>query len=161
MKKASRTAPVAAEEIFNEVEVRAMLEGRRARLEEDMRRRTARIREDSAPTSVVGEDDVIDAADLDVSLLEIATETLRQITRALGRLDRGQYGWCTRCHQRIATSRLRALPFAVRCRACETAREDEARRTISPVSTGAESKPLHAGAVGVIREAHESTRRIR
>ena len=160
MKKTLRT-PEAAEESFDEREVRAMLEGRRARLEDEMRRRAARIREDSSRTTVVAEDDVIDAADLDVSLLEIATETLRQIIRAIARLDRGQYGWCTRCHQRIATSRLRALPFAVRCRACETAREEEARRTISPVTTGAESGPRQAGAVGVIREAHESTRRIR
>jgi DnaK suppressor protein len=138
-----------------------MLEGRRARLEDEVRRRTARIREDAPQTTVIAEDDVIDAADLDVSLIEIATETLRQINRAIARLDRGQYGWCTRCHQSIATSRLRALPFAVRCRACETAREEETRRTNSPVTTGAESKPFQAGVVGVIREAHESTRRIR
>ena len=104
-----------------------MLEGRRARLVDDVRRRTARIKEESTPTSVVAEDDVLDPADLDVSLLEIATETLRQINRAIARLDRGQYGWCTRCHQRIATSRLRALPFAVRCRECESTREQEAR----------------------------------
>jgi DnaK suppressor protein len=161
MAKPLRRLPAAVEEPFDEREIRAMLEGRRSRLIDSVRRRTARIRDESTHATVVAEDDVIDAADLDFSLVELATETLRQIHRAIERLDRGQYGWCTRCHQRIATSRLRALPFAVRCRACQTAREEEARRTISPATTGAESRPLQAGAEGVIREAHESTRRIR
>ena len=147
MAKPPRRTEVAAEEPFDEREVRAMLEGRQARLIDDMRRRAARIREESTHTTVVAEDDVIDHADLDVSLLEIATETLRQINRAIARLDRGQYGWCTRCHQRIATSRLRALPFAVRCRTCESTREQDQSR--------------HAGFEGLIREAHEVTRRIR
>lgn len=112
---------------FDRAGARAVLEARRRRVIEDLRCRTARLRDEtvSAPTDL--EADVVDSVDLDASLLEIATVTLHHIDRALERLDNGQYGWCTRCHRRITAPRLRALPFAVRCRDCETAREDEAR----------------------------------
>ena len=108
-----------------------MLEARRRRVIDDVRWRLARLRDEtvSAPTDL--EADEVDVTDVDASLLEIATATLHHIDRALERLDNGQYGWCTRCHRRIAAPRLRAMPFAVRCRECETAREDEARSASS------------------------------
>ena len=112
---------------FDRDDARSVLEARRRRVIEDMRWRLARLRDEtvSAPTDLDPDD--VDVTDLEASLLEIATATLRHINRALVRLDNGQYGWCTRCHRRIAAPRLRAMPFAVRCRECETAREDEAR----------------------------------
>lgn len=117
----------AAADQFDRAEARALLEARRRRVIDDLRWRTARLRHEtvSAPTDL--DADIVDSVDLDASLLEIATATLHHIDRALERLDNGQYGWCTRCHRRITAPRLRALPFAVRCRECETAREDEAR----------------------------------
>ena len=117
----------AAADDFDRDDARSVLEARRRRVIDDMRWRLARLRDETvgAPTDLDPDD--VDATDLDASLLEIATATLHHINRALERLDNGQYGWCTRCHRRIAAPRLRAMPFAVRCRECETAREDEAR----------------------------------
>ena len=66
--------------------------------------------------------------DIDYSLLQLKAETLARIEEALTRLDRGQHGVCQACGHRIAEQRLRALPFAVRCRACESARESEQLR---------------------------------
>ena len=116
-----------ADEPIVRAEARAVLEARRRRVVDDLRWRTARLRDETAAAPTDVDADPADAADLDASLLEIATATLRHIDRALERLDSGQYGWCTRCHCRIAAPRLRALPFALRCRECETARENEAR----------------------------------
>jgi RNA polymerase-binding transcription factor DksA len=53
-----------------------------------------------------------------------ACGTLAQIDEALRRLDAGKYGACRECGGEIAKARLRALPFAVRCQACERRREE-------------------------------------
>ena len=51
------------------------------------------------------------------------SETLNQINDALIRLEQDNYGNCFECGEEIAEKRLRALPFAVRCKDCEEARE--------------------------------------
>jgi len=56
---------------------------------------------------------------LDLTLLEMRSSTLTAIDEALRRLDAGRYGFCHECDRPIAERRLRALPFAVRCRECE------------------------------------------
>jgi RNA polymerase-binding transcription factor DksA len=66
-----------------------------------------------------------DPTELDVSLIEIANDTLRVSDAAIERLDRGEYGRCTRCHRPNAMARLRALPLGLRCRECEMIRERE------------------------------------
>jgi len=50
------------------------------------------------------------------------------VAAALRRLDEGSYGDCFECGEEIAEPRLRALPFAVRCKDCEEARETAERR---------------------------------
>jgi DnaK suppressor protein len=50
-------------------------------------------------------------------------ETLTKINDALRRLDEGAYGYCADCGGEISDKRLRALPFAVRCKDCEEGRE--------------------------------------
>ena len=62
--------------------------------------------------------------DIDLALLQIRAETLRRIDAALGRLEAGTYGCCVECAKEIAERRLRALPFAVRCQACEAKHEE-------------------------------------
>ena len=62
------------------------------------------------------------------SLLNMKTEMVAGIDRALERLRDGRYGLCDRCGRDIAESRLRALPFAERCRPCEELREDVERQ---------------------------------
>jgi DnaK suppressor protein len=50
-------------------------------------------------------------------------ETLKKIDAALRRLGEGAYGDCFECGNEIAPARLRALPFAARCKNCEETRE--------------------------------------
>ena len=104
-------------------ELRDMLEARRRQLTEDLQLRIMRIRENGSHAPTAPEPDDGDPCDLDVRLLEISAATLRNVNSALTRLDEGRYGHCTRCGGRIAHDRLRAMPFAARCRPCEDARE--------------------------------------
>src|ERR1051326_5972163 len=61
--------------------------------------------------------------DLEFALVQMKSETLNKINDALARLEQGTYGNCYECGEEIAEKRLRALPFAVRCKECEEARE--------------------------------------
>jgi DnaK suppressor protein len=53
--------------------------------------------------------------ELNGGLEERAVESLRQIERALARLEDGTYGLCERCGKQIAHERLLARPFATLC----------------------------------------------
>ena len=66
--------------------------------------------------------------DIEFALLQMRAETLTRIDEALVRLDAGQYGSCRECKSAISERRLRALPFAVRCQACEERCEREQGR---------------------------------
>ena len=61
--------------------------------------------------------------DIEFALIQMKSETLNKINDALVRLEQGNYGNCFECGEEIAEKRLRALPFAVRCKDCEEARE--------------------------------------
>jgi DnaK suppressor protein len=61
--------------------------------------------------------------DIEFALLQMKSETLSKIGEALARLEDGSYGYCFECGEEIAEQRLRALPFAVRCKNCEELRE--------------------------------------
>ena len=61
--------------------------------------------------------------DIEFALLQMRSEMLIRIDEALARLEAGQYGSCRACADEISEARLRALPFAVRCQACEEKRE--------------------------------------
>jgi DnaK suppressor protein len=105
--------------------LRNALERRRWQLMEELRLKVARIRDQRAePLHTDDPDD--DSTDLDVMLVEITTQMLQIVDAAIDRLDRGQYGRCARCRGRISDVRLRAMPFAVHCRECQTTREREA-----------------------------------
>ena len=65
---------------------------------------------------------------IEVALIRMKSETLQRVREALVRLDAGEYGNCADCGGEIAEQRLRALPFAVRCRACEELHEHHAAR---------------------------------
>ena len=66
--------------------------------------------------------------DIEFALIQMKAETLSKINEALARLEEGAYGYCFECGEEIAERRLRALPFAVRCKDCEEARETAAKR---------------------------------
>jgi DnaK suppressor protein len=61
--------------------------------------------------------------DIEFALIQMKAETLTKINEALGRLEEGTYGYCSDCGGEVSEQRLRALPFAVRCKECEEARE--------------------------------------
>ncbi len=66
--------------------------------------------------------------DIDFALLQMKAETLKKIRKALARLEEGSCGYCYECGEEIAEQRLRALPFAVRCKGCEEVREAARQR---------------------------------
>ena len=66
--------------------------------------------------------------DIEFALVQMKSETLNKINDALMRLEQGDYGNCFDCGEEIAEKRLRALPFAVRCKDCEEARENAEQR---------------------------------
>jgi DnaK suppressor protein len=77
--------------------------------------------------------------DIEFALIQMKAETLNKINEALNRLDEGAYGNCFECGEEITQQRLRALPFAVRCRDCEQARETAQRRERSVAQRSASS----------------------
>jgi DnaK suppressor protein len=106
--------------------LRALLEGKRRQLTAGLSDLIRDVRARSENTRVSDGQDGVDVEhrdDLDLALLQMRGETLARIEAALRRLDAGTYGICGDCEQLIASERLRALPFAARCRACEEARE--------------------------------------
>jgi DnaK suppressor protein len=66
--------------------------------------------------------------DIELALIQMKSETLNRVDDALGRLEQGTYGNCFDCGEEIAEKRLRALPFAVRCKDCEEAKENAEQR---------------------------------
>ena len=74
--------------------------------------------------------------DIELALLQMKSETLRHVDESLARLEAGVYGQCSSCGSAIATSRLLALPFAVRCRPCEEQNETHRQRTRTDQARG-------------------------
>jgi DnaK suppressor protein len=93
----------------------------------DRRREEAGRSSDSAVWATETLGDEIQAALLDRQSREIA-----QIEAALERLGHGRYGICHECGEAIEVQRLRALPFAQRCTACQADSERGARRPPAP-----------------------------
>ena len=92
----------------------------------------SRVRRSREAQSRDGQD-VIEQADagaqteMHFAVLEMRATTVTRIDQALARLDAGDYGRCVECAGDIAEARLRALPFAARCRSCEQHRERKQR----------------------------------
>jgi DnaK suppressor protein len=72
-----------------------------------------------------GDDAPQRAADREIDLVRDDTELreLGAISQALQRLDSAGFGMCADCRQPIAFDRLKVEPWALRCVACESARE--------------------------------------
>lgn len=69
--------------------------------------------------------------DMDLTLVQMEVATLRRINEALARLEEGTYGVCGECRETISEARLKALPFAVLCLACQEAAERQEGRVPS------------------------------
>lgn len=57
-----------------------------------------------------------------------ARERLQRIAAALRRIDEGDFGFCTACHEEIAPARLRADPAVAICVTCAARAEASATR---------------------------------
>jgi DnaK suppressor protein len=115
-------------------ELRHILEERRREILSQVQEKMRDVRAEGALGDGQG---VLDAAetseadiqdDIEFALIQMKTETLHKIEEALTRLDEGTYGYCFECGDEVSERRLRALPFAVRCKDCEEAREVAAQR---------------------------------
>ena len=109
-------------------ELKQMLEERQRELVAEVQGKIRGVRADGAekPHDVMdqGETSEVDIQeDIEFALIQMKAETLNKINEALARLEEGTYGNCFECGEEIAQPRLRALPFAVRCKDCEEARE--------------------------------------
>src|SRR5439155_8535233 len=110
-------------------ELKQILDGRRRQIQAEVQ---GKMRDVRAAGEVGKLNDVFDAVEsseadiqeeIEFALIQMKSETLNKITDALARLNHGDYGYCFDCGEEIAEKRLRALPFAVRCKECEEARE--------------------------------------
>jgi DnaK suppressor protein len=112
------------------VGLRQILTERRRQMQDDVQSRLRHGRF-TRPDDVRDDLELSDAdiqEDMELALLQMRAETLVRIDEALVRLDAGKYGSCFECAGDISERRLRALPFAVRCQACEERREQEQGR---------------------------------
>ena len=113
-------------------EPKQMLEHRRRELLHEVRGKMRDARTDSTNEHEVLDEGEISEGDvqeeIEFALIQMKAETLNKIDAALRRLEEGTYGDCFECGEEIAAARLRALPFAVRCKDCEEARETAAQR---------------------------------
>ena len=115
-------------------ELKSILEERRREIVSEVQGRMRDVRaEGAASTGEV----VLDAAEsseadiqdeIEFALIQMKAETLNRIDEALHRLEEATYGYCFECGEEISEKRLRALPFAVRCKDCEEAREVKQQR---------------------------------
>jgi DnaK suppressor protein len=116
-------------------ELKQMLDDRRRELQAEVQGKMRGVREEGSWGGKLNE--VLDAVesaeadiqeDLEFALVQMKSETLNKVNDALIRLEQGNYGNCFDCGDEIAEKRLRALPFAVRCKDCEEAKETAEQR---------------------------------
>jgi DnaK suppressor protein len=113
-------------------ELKKMLEDRRRELMTEVQGKIRDVRAESGKERDVldqGESSEVDIQeDIEFALIQMKSETLNKVNEALRRLDENTYGNCFECGDEISEARLRALPFAVRCKDCEQERETAAQR---------------------------------
>jgi DnaK suppressor protein len=117
------------------IELKKMLEDRQRELFAEVQGKMRDVRDEG--TWGAKQNEVLDAVEsseadiqdeIEFALISMKSETLNKINDALLRLEHGDYGNCYECGEEIAEKRLRALPFAVRCKDCEEARENAQQR---------------------------------
>lgn len=147
MAKVTRRKAAVAEVVSKSArydELRRILEDRRRDILSEVQGRIRGVRAEGSekPHDVMdpGETSEVDIQeDIEFALIQMKAETLNKINEALSRLEEGTYGHCFECGDEIAEARLRALPFAVRCKDCEEAREMAQKRERLAQRRGASS----------------------
>ena len=135
MTKTQKTVAVTEMPKSRYSDLKQMLDDRRREIQAEVQGKMRGVREEGSWGGKLNE--VLDAVesaeadiqeDLEFALVQMKSETLNKINDALVRLEQGNYGNCFDCGEEIAEKRLRALPFAVRCKDCEEARENAENR---------------------------------
>jgi DnaK suppressor protein len=107
--------------------LKRMLEDRRREIQDKLRSLRETLPAEAADVRDIEEQSVDDfVSEVDFALMEMKSETLRQIDEALRRLEAGGYGVCAECAGEIGEARLKAVPFAQMCRDCQEAQEERA-----------------------------------
>ena len=115
-------------------ELKRILEERRREILSEVQHKMRDVRAEGAKGEGMGVLDAAEASEADIqddiefALIQMKSETLHKIEEALSRHAEGTYGNCFECGDEISERRLRALPFAVRCKDCEEEREVVERR---------------------------------
>ena len=115
-------------------DLKAMLEDRKRQTLSQVHEKVRNVRSENVSGKVNNVLDQVESSeagiqeDIEFALIQMKAETLEKINQALTRLEEGAYGNCFECGEEIAQARLRALPFAVRCKDCEEARENAQKR---------------------------------
>jgi DnaK suppressor protein len=110
-------------------ELKGILEERRREIVNEVQEKMRDVRAEGALGEGQGVLDAAEASEADIqddiefALIQMKSETLHKIGEALNRLEEGTFGYCFECGDEISERRLRALPFAVRCKDCEEERE--------------------------------------
>ena len=109
-------------------ELTAILHDRLRQIQNDVQ---SRIRDSRANRGHEVVDDVENSGAgiqeaIELSLIQMKAQTLSAVEQALVKVEAGTYGYCIECGDEMTEQRLRALPFAVRCTACEQKREQRA-----------------------------------
>jgi len=100
--------------------LKTMLEDRRREIQEKLRSIRETLPEEASLVRDAEEQSVTDfVQEVDFALMQMKSDTLVKIDEALQRLDQGTYGQCSDCGNEIPEVRLKALPFATRCRSCQ------------------------------------------
>ena len=123
-------APDSSASLARQRNLQAMLQDRQREMQGVLQRRVRGVFFDQ-PGAGLDETERAEALvqeDIEVALIQMKAETLQRVREALVRLDAGEYGYCAECDGEISERRLQALPFAVRCAACEESRERWAAR---------------------------------
>lgn len=110
------------------IELQQILEQRHRELATQVQTKVRGFREidaSDAQRAEFSEDQVQE--DIDFALVQMQSQTMEKIAAALARLEEGEYGMCRDCEQEIPEKRLRALPFATRCKVCQESAESAAR----------------------------------
>jgi DnaK suppressor protein len=120
------TAIRAARRRFDSVsEHYRQLEELRQQQSTELGERLRELRESWTPSEPVAANDLeaqldnVSYAGVGAAVVSITSRTLQGIEAALDRLKRGGWGTCSECGGEISAARLRALPFAERCRDCQ------------------------------------------
>lgn len=109
-------------------ELRAMLDERRRAILEEVQRGVRTVSQNARagerPKVDSGNSEVPDIQDdITLELIQIKAANLSMIDEVIERIEKGSYGVCRACGEKIPVKRLNALPFAVRCVGCESAKE--------------------------------------